>query len=155
MPLGNGVNSRTIARDLAILTETHLYNIEIKVCGGSRRIAKEALAAQQALQMQKKPILGMIAFLAGVRSLRWRMPPRQNPKRSRHHQIVIIQLQRNDHNPPNRRQSHHHSSAIRPSKMLTPNVNAWIKQRHPLPRLHIIAINLRTFNQIATITSSR
>jgi hypothetical protein len=63
MPLGNGVNSRTISRDLAILTETHLYNIEIKVCGGSRRIAKEALAAQQALQMQNKPILGMIGWL--------------------------------------------------------------------------------------------
>jgi hypothetical protein len=40
MPLANGVNSRTIARDLAILTETHLYNIEIKVCGGSGRVAK-------------------------------------------------------------------------------------------------------------------
>jgi hypothetical protein len=40
MPLTNGVNSRTIARDLTILTEQHLYNVEIKVCGGSGRVAK-------------------------------------------------------------------------------------------------------------------
>jgi hypothetical protein len=40
MPLANGVNSRTIARDLTILTEQHLYNVEIKVCGGSGRVAK-------------------------------------------------------------------------------------------------------------------
>jgi hypothetical protein len=40
MSLANGVNSRTIARDLSILTEQHLYNVEIKVCGGSGRVAK-------------------------------------------------------------------------------------------------------------------
>jgi hypothetical protein len=28
------------------------------------------------------------------------MPPRRNPKRSRHHQIVIIQLQRHHRHPP-------------------------------------------------------
>ncbi|MFM2431910.1 MAG: hypothetical protein RLZZ511_3123 [Cyanobacteriota bacterium] len=33
-------NTRTIARDLALLTEANLYNIEIRVCGGAGRVAK-------------------------------------------------------------------------------------------------------------------
>lgn len=33
-------NTRTIARDLALLTEENLYNIEIRVCGGAGRVAK-------------------------------------------------------------------------------------------------------------------
>jgi hypothetical protein len=33
-------NIRTIARDLALLTEDHLYAVEIKVCGGSSRVSK-------------------------------------------------------------------------------------------------------------------
>jgi hypothetical protein len=40
MPSIQGVNTRTISRDLALLTEAHLYNIEIKVCGGAGRVAK-------------------------------------------------------------------------------------------------------------------
>lgn len=33
-------NTRTIARDLALLTEPNLYSVEIKVCGGGNRVAK-------------------------------------------------------------------------------------------------------------------
>jgi hypothetical protein len=66
MSLAKVVNSRTIARDLAILTETHLYNIEIKVCGGIGRVAKidvedfaplyEVLEVWKSLGSKTKPL---------------------------------------------------------------------------------------------------
>ena len=81
------------------------------------------------------------------------MPPPRDPQHARLDDIFVVETQRKDRRPAGGRQANDVRAAIRPGKMLGPDLRAGIEQRNQFSGSRIAVVGIGAFVLIATIAS--